>query len=255
MKLTICKIGRMPYDEALKLQYELVAARQENRIGNTLLLIEHPPVLTLGTRADPANVYLSREDLEKQGVTIHDVNRGGDVTYHGPGQIVCYPIVQLYDFEEGVRWFVKTMEASLIDLLKDVYGIEAHLRFDKFTGVWVGDKKIVAFGIAVRQGVTMHGFAFNVNTDLTHFNWINPCGLSLGVTSVAEQLGHPVDLDHAFDLVAESFVNHFEWDPQWVDLEQLRASIAVDSDQDAVEDLTEDSIGNAGGTAADGANG
>ena len=230
MQLTICKIGRMSYDQALKLQYELVAARQADRIGNTLLLVEHPPVLTLGTRADPANIYLSRELLEKEGVSIYEVNRGGDVTYHGPGQIVGYPIVQLYDFEEGVRWFVKTMEFSLIDLLLQEYGIKAHLRQDKYTGVWVGDKKIVAFGIAVKQGVTMHGFAFNVNTDLTHFNWINPCGLSLGVTSVAEELGHPVDLEKAFDLTAESLIHHFGWEAKWVVLEELLASITVGAD-------------------------
>jgi len=230
MQLTICKIGRMSYDQALKLQYELVAARQADRIGNTLLLVEHPPVLTLGTRADPANIYLSRELLEKEGVSIYEVNRGGDVTYHGPGQIVGYPIVQLYDFEEGVRWFVKTMESSLIDLLLQEYGIRAHLRQDKYTGVWVGDKKIVAFGIAVKQGVTMHGFAFNVNTDLTHFNWINPCGLSLGVTSVAEELGHPVDLEKAFDLTAESLIHHFGWEAKWVVLEELQASITVGAD-------------------------
>lgn len=230
MQLTICKIGRMSYDQALKLQYELVAARQADRIGNTLLLVEHPPVLTLGTRADPANIYLSPELLEKEGVSVYEVNRGGDVTYHGPGQIVGYPIVQLYDFEEGVRWFVKTMESSLIDLLLQEYGIKAYLRQDKYTGVWVGDKKIVAFGIAVKQGVTMHGFAFNVNTDLTHFNWINPCGLSLGVTSVAEELGHPVDLEKAFDLTAESLIHHFGWEAKWVVLEELQESIAVGTD-------------------------
>jgi len=223
MDLSICNLGRMSYEEALALQYELVEARQKNLIGNTLLLVEHPPVLTMGTRADPSNIYLSREQLEKEGVTIYDVNRGGDVTYHGPGQIVCYPIIQLYDFEGGVRWFVKTMEASLIDLLKEEYGIEAHLRLDKYTGVWVGDKKIAAFGIAVKQGVTMHGFAFNVNTDLSHFDWINPCGLSLGVTSVAGELGHAVDLDQAFDLVAKSFAGHFGWDSKWLNLKELQA--------------------------------
>jgi len=227
MKIIICNIGRMPYDKALELQYDLVLARQENRIGNTLLLLEHPPVLTLGTRADPANIYLSREQLESQGVTVHEVNRGGDVTYHGPGQIIGYPIIQLHEYDQGIRGFINTMQASLIDLLVRQYGIEAHPRQDKYTGVWVGDKKIVAFGLAVKQGVTMHGFAFNVNTDLRHFNWINPCGLSLGVTSVAEELGHTVDMDQAFDLVAHSFADHFEWEIEWIDQNDLRMRSAV----------------------------
>ncbi|MEI8199770.1 MAG: lipoyl(octanoyl) transferase LipB [Eubacteriales bacterium] len=227
MKITICNIGRMPYDKALELQYDLVLARQENRIGNTLLLLEHPPVLTLGTRADPANIYLSREQLEARGVTIHEVNRGGDVTYHGPGQVIGYPIIQLHDYEQGIRGFINTMQASLIDLLVRHYGIEAHPRKDKYTGVWVGDKKIVAFGLAVQHGVTMHGFAFNVNTDLRHFDWINPCGLSLGVTSVAEESGHTVDMDQAFDLVAHSFADHFEWEIEWIDQDDLRKRSTV----------------------------
>ena len=227
MKITICNIGRMPYDKALELQYELVLARQENRIGNTLLLLEHPPVLTMGTRTDPANIHLSREQLEALGVTIHEVNRGGDVTYHGPGQIIGYPIIQLHDYDQGIRGFINTMQASLIDLLLQQYGIEAHPRQDKYTGVWVGDKKIVAFGLAVKQGVTMHGFAFNVNTDLGHFNWINPCGLSLGVTSVAEELGHEVDLVQAFDLAAHSFADHFAWEIEWINLAELQKRSAI----------------------------
>lgn len=226
MRLDICRIGRMPYDQALRLQYDMVAARQQNRIGNTLLLLEHPPVLTLGIRTDPANIYLSREQLALAGVTIHEVNRGGDVTYHGPGQIVGYPIVQLQDLSQGIRWFIQTMETSLIDLLQRQYGINAHARQDKFTGVWVGDRKIAAFGLAVQHGVTMHGFAFNVNTDLSHFNWINPCGLSLGVTSIADELGYPVDMDQAYDLVAHSFADHFGWEIDWIDLSGLQADIS-----------------------------
>lgn len=126
MSMNICKIGHMPYEEALQLQYELVDARQENRIGNTLLLLEHPPVITMGTHADNANTC-SREQLTAMGVAVHDVNRGGDVTYHGPGQIIGYPIFQLKEFPQGVRWFVRQLEASLIDLLSEEYGIESRL--------------------------------------------------------------------------------------------------------------------------------
>jgi lipoyl(octanoyl) transferase len=226
MPMNICKTGLMPYDQALQLQYSLVGARQKGLIGNTLLLVEHPPVITMGIRADPANIHISREQLAVAGVPIHDVNRGGDVTYHGPGQIVGYPIFRLKDFSQGVRWFIQTLETSLIDLLREQYKIEAHFRQDKYTGVWVGDRKIVAFGLAIQQGVTMHGFAFNVNTDLGHFNWINPCGLSLGVTSVANELGHPVDLDLGFDLVAQSIANHFDLAINWLDLASLQAAVS-----------------------------
>ena len=213
----------MLYGEALELQYALVDARQKNMIGNVLLLLEHPAVLTKGTRTDSANIYLSQDELARLGMSVYEVNRGGDVTYHGPGQIVGYPIVQLKDFDEGIRWFIQTMEASLIDLLNEKFQIHAHARKDKFTGVWVGDRKITAFGLAVQHGVTMHGFAFNVNTNLDHFNVINPCGLSLGVTSVANETGQEVDFEQTVDLVAESFAGHFGWEPEYVSLEELRA--------------------------------
>jgi lipoyl(octanoyl) transferase len=226
MPMTICKTGLMPYDKALQLQYRLVGDRQKGLIGNTLLLVEHPPVITMGIRADPANIHVSREQLAAAGVPIHDVNRGGDVTYHGPGQIVGYPIFQLKDFPQGVRWFIQTLETALIDLLREQYQIEAYGRQDKYTGVWVGDRKIVAFGLAIRQGVSMHGFAFNVNTDLSHFNWINPCGLSLGVTSVANELGHPVDLGLGFDLVAQSIASHLNLTINWLDLASLQAAVS-----------------------------
>lgn len=225
MMLNICKIGLIPYGEALKLQYEIVEARLKDRIGNTLLLLEHPAVLTKGTRTDAANIYLTEEQLANNGISVYEVNRGGDVTYHGPGQIVGYPFVQLKDLEMGVREFIQTLEASLIDLLHDEYGIEAHPLKDKFTGVWVGDRKITAFGLAVQHGVTMHGFAFNVNTDLNHFNMINPCGLSRGVTSIEEELGHKVDMNRTIDLVAESIADHFRWVARYIDPDELRKMI------------------------------
>jgi len=227
MRLTICRMGKMSYDLALKLQYELVAARLENRIDNTLLLLEHPPVLTMGTRADPANIYLPREQLAAAGVDIYEVNRGGDVTYHGPGQIVGYLIVQLKELDLSIRQFIQTIEESLIDVLQQ-FGIIADFRRDKYTGVWVGDRKIVAFGIAVQHGVTMHGFAFNVNTDLCHYDWINPCGLSMGVTSVANEIGHKVDIDMVYDLVEQRIAERFGWELRSIGLADLQAQAAGD---------------------------
>lgn len=221
MSITFCKIGMIPYGEALELQYRLVDARQKEKIGDTLLLLEHPHVLTKGTRADAANIYLPEPHLKKLGIDIYEVNRGGDVTYHGPGQIVAYPVFQLKNYENGIRWFIQTMEASLIDLLADEFQIHAHSRTDKYTGVWVNERKIAAFGLAVTHGVTMHGFAFNVNTDLAYFNFINPCGLSLGVTSVANELGHDADMKKTFDLTGASFAEHFGLEPEWISPEEL----------------------------------
>ena len=221
MDITFCKIGRIPYGEALELQYRLVDARRKEQIGDTLLLLEHPHVLTKGTRADAANIYLSEQRLKKLGISVYEVNRGGDVTYHGPGQIVAYPVFQLKNYENGIRWFIQTMEASLIGLLQDEFQIHAHSRTDKYTGVWVNERKIAAFGLAVTHGVTMHGFAFNVNTDLDYFNCINPCGLSLGVTSVADELGHEVDMNAAFDLTGASLAEHFAFHPAWISSEEL----------------------------------
>lgn len=205
----VCHLGRIDYAEALKLQERLVTARQHDQLGDTLLILEHPPVLTLGTRGQETNIYLSSSELEVRGVSIHHVNRGGDVTYHGPGQIVAYPIFKL----EGIREFVAQLQNAIITMLFDEYAIESEARSGKMTGVWIGDRKIAAIGLAVRHGISMHGFAFNINTDLSHFSWINPCGLSMGVTSLASEIGHPVDFAQAnrqiTDYLAASFGRPF----------------------------------------------
>ena len=237
MKILLCKTGLIPYDQALALQYELVDARMNDWIGNVLLLVEHPPVLTKGTRTDSANIYQTEEQLQKLGVEVFEVNRGGDVTYHGPGQIVGYPIVQLKDFDDGIRWFIQTMEQSLIDLLKDRFQIQAHALQGKYTGVWVGERKITAFGLAVRHGVTMHGFAFNVNTGLNWFNLINPCGLSRGVTSVAEETGMEADMDRTTEDVAAYIAGHFGWEAEWITLEQLRMDLERTRENGRFSDL------------------
>jgi len=194
-------LGRVAYDEALRIQAELVELRQQGRIGNVLLLLEHPPVLTLGRNASRANVLASDELLARRGVTIHEINRGGDVTYHGPGQLIGYPIFDLRSLRNasGTRLgpvdFVRLMEEALIRLC-GVYGVRAG-RICGLTGVWCGledadscippaavktpppeARKVASIGIHVSRGVTSHGFAFNVTTDLGDFNLINPCGLT-----------------------------------------------------------------------------
>lgn len=181
-------LGRMNYAEALRLQQELVELRRAERIGNTLLLLEHPPVLTLGRHANRANVLASDELLASRGVTLHQISRGGDVTYHGPGQLVGYPIFDLRSLENasGARMgpvdFVRGMEEALIRLC-GIYGVNAG-RIAGLTGVWCGidgpgaARKIGAIGIHVSRGIVSHGFAFNVTTDLRDFMLINPCGIT-----------------------------------------------------------------------------
>ena len=206
-------LGRVDYGEALRLQQELVALRTADRIGNVLLLLEHPPVLTLGRNAKRSNILASDELLAQRGVTLHEVNRGGDVTYHGPGQLVGYPIFDLRGEWPGKRGpgyrflgpvdFVRMMEEALIRTCAD-FGVLAK-RIPGCTGVWTfggsetsdqcpvvsgqkeqkPERKLAAIGIHVSQGVTSHGFALNVTTDLRDFEWIIPCGIrDRGVTSL-----------------------------------------------------------------------
>jgi lipoyl(octanoyl) transferase len=223
--LQICDLGRLDYDRALKIQYKLLERRQQDMIGDTLLLVEHPPVLTLGARGRYENIFLPREMLAEAGIQIYEVNRGGDVTYHGPGQVVGYPIMKIEHFPGSIRGFVSSIETGLINLLRAEYGIDATQRHDKYTGVWVGDCKIVAIGIAVKQWVTMHGFAFNVNTNLSHFEWINPCGLSMGVTSVEKLIGQTVDFEKVKNLVGCYFAEAFIRTPITCELADLVGEI------------------------------
>jgi lipoyl(octanoyl) transferase len=192
--ITYLYLGRVAYNDGLRLQEQLVELRREGRIGNVLLLLEHPPVLTLGRNANRANVLASDELLASRGVTLHSISRGGDVTYHGPGQLVGYPIFDLRSLtnESGDRMgpvdFVRQMEEALIRVCL-TYGVRTD-RIAGLTGVWCLadgsspefrrklDRKIGAIGIHVSRGITSHGFALNVRTDLRDFQLINPCGIT-----------------------------------------------------------------------------
>ena len=165
MKLNVVELGKMKYSEALDIQLSLLEKRQRGEITDTLLLVEHTPVITLGKNAKEENVLCSSTALKDKGVDLVEINRGGDVTYHGPGQIVGYPIVNIKMQKLGIRVFVEKLEQVFIDLLKEEYGITA-IRDDINNGVWVDGEKITAVGLAVKKWVTMHGFAFNVATDL-----------------------------------------------------------------------------------------
>ncbi|WP_350343025.1 lipoyl(octanoyl) transferase LipB [Proteinivorax tanatarense] len=210
-KLKVISLGKCHYKEALEIQIEMLKKRQKGEIEDTLILVEHPPVITTGRNASKSNIIVSEDYLDREGIELFETNRGGDVTYHGDGQLVGYPIFNLEDNNLGVRQFVEKLEQVFIDLLIKEYGIKA-TRHEKHRGVWVQDQKVVAIGIAVKHGVTMHGFAFNVNTNLEHFKLIVPCGLTeMGVTSVEQLEGQKVDLKEANNLTLKHFCMNFNY--------------------------------------------
>jgi lipoate-protein ligase B len=198
----LVECGRMPYDRAWALQRALVSARQEERTPDVVLFTEHPPVITVGRAGRASNILASREILAARGVDVYDVERGGDVTYHGPGQLVGYPIVHLRALDEDVVRYVRLLETALITAV-GAWGIAAD-RLRGYPGAWVGGAKIAAIGVAVKRKVTMHGFALNVDPELSSFDLINPCGLGRPVTSMARLLGRPVALEDVRPAVARA---------------------------------------------------
>ena len=173
MKLNVLNLGKCEYNEALQIQFDILEKRQKKEIDDTLIIVEHPAVITMGRNKGATNLMVSEEELESLGVQLVKATRGGDVTYHGQGQIVGYPIVDLRSLGMGVKEFVHHLEQVFIDLLNEKYNIGAG-RIDEHKGVWIEDNKITAIGLSVKHGVTMHGFAFNVNTNLSHFDLIVP---------------------------------------------------------------------------------
>lgn len=214
-RLDVIRLGRIDYDAALDLQGRLVDERRRGQIGDTLLLLEHPPVITLGARNRIAasHIVASSEQLDQAGVRVHEAGRGGDVTYHGPGQLVGYPILDLRPDRCDVHAYVRDLEEALIIALR-TFGIEG-TRVPGLTGVWVGpegrEEKVAAIGIRISRWITSHGFALNVNTDLNFFDAIIPCGIrDHGVTSLARVTGSEFDLDAVGERVAERFAEVFE---------------------------------------------
>lgn len=201
-KCCVRELGRIDYGQALELQQQLASQRKEGVVGDHLLLLEHPHVITLGRNGHMENLLASDEILGRAGISFYPTDRGGDVTYHGPGQLVGYPILDLRDWKRDVGAYVRAVEQSLIDTLAE-FAIEAG-RIPKLTGVWVGNRKIAAIGVHLSRWVTSHGFALNVNTDLSYFQYIVPCGLAKPVTSMA-QLGVRASLAE----VSQVFAAHF----------------------------------------------
>jgi lipoyl(octanoyl) transferase len=204
----------MAYDEAHDVQKQLVEQRRAGVVGDTLLLVEHPPVITLGARNRIAvsHIVASDADLRREGVTVHDTGRGGDVTYHGPGQLVGYPILDLRPDRCDVHRYVRDLEAVLIGAVAQ-FGVEG-VRLPGLSGVWVGapghEEKVAAIGIRISRWITSHGFALNVTTDLAHFGLIVPCGIAdRGVTSLARLLAHDVPMAEVESAVIDSFARVF----------------------------------------------
>jgi len=202
--LVVRRLGRIPYASGLEIQERLVAERQAERIEDHLLLLEHDPVFTLGRNARHENVLIPPEALRARGFEVFETGRGGDVTYHGPGQVVGYPILDLSPDRRDVHRYVRDLEEVMIRACAD-YGVAAG-RVEGLTGAWVGPDKIGAIGVRIARWVTSHGFAFNVTTDLSAFDLIVPCGIrGRGVTSLERLLGRAVALDEVMDRLAARF--------------------------------------------------
>jgi len=205
--LEVRRLGVVPYDEALALQRALVEERRAERIPDLLLLVQHPAVITLGVKGDGgrSHIVAPPEHLARLGIAVHEAGRGGDVTYHGPGQLVGYPILDLKPDRQDVHRYVRDLEAVLIRMAAD-YGVTAG-RIEGLTGAWVGAEKLAAIGVRISRWITSHGFAFNVSTNLDHFRLIVPCGIGdRGVTSLETLTGRTIPMAE----VEASCVRHLE---------------------------------------------
>jgi lipoyl(octanoyl) transferase len=213
-RLEVMRAGLVPYETALALQAEMVAARKAGTIADTLILLQHPPVITLGVkvRQSREHVLASDDDLRQRGIALFEAGRGGDVTYHGPGQLVGYPILDLKPDRMDAHRYVRDLEQALIGVCAD-FGVSA-TRKPTLTGVWVGEEKVAAIGVRLSRWVTSHGFALNVATDLGHFGLIVPCGISdRGVTSLERLVGNAPPMDGVEDRVIHHICQVFDRDP------------------------------------------
>lgn len=212
MKLNVLNLGRCEYNKALQIQFDILEKRQKKEIDDTLIIVEHPAVITMGRNKGDSNLVVSEEELNSLGIQLVKSTRGGDITYHGQGQIVGYPIVDLRSLGMGVKEFVDHLEQVFIDLINDKYNMAAG-RIDDHKGVWVEDNKITAIGLSVKHGVTMHGFAFNVNTNLSHFELIVPCGIETkGVVSIERLIGEKANFAELTNDVVEYFSKTYNYD-------------------------------------------
>ncbi len=204
-KLVYCDLGLIDYKDAWDLQKSVHQLRVENKIDDVLFLLEHPHTYTLGKTADKENLVGDKKYLDENKISVYDIDRGGDITYHGPGQIVGYPIISLTNWQQDTHKYLRAIEEVIIKVCAE-YDLQGG-RVEKYTGVWLDDRKICAIGIKVSRWITMHGFAFNVNTDLKLFNGIIPCGITgKDVTSLNHELKKEISLSE----VKEKIIHHFD---------------------------------------------
>ncbi len=202
-KLTYCNLDTIDYKEAWDLQKSIFELRYQQKVDDVFLLLEHPHTYTLGKTADEKNLVGNEEYLNKNNISVYDIDRGGDITYHGPGQIVGYPIIDLNNWGKDTDKYLRALEEIIIRTCAD-YGLPV-TRVPKYTGVWIEDRKIAAIGIKVTRWITMHGFALNVNTDLSLYNGIIPCGITnKEVTSLQKELNTEIDIQE----VKSKILNH-----------------------------------------------
>ena len=207
--LQVEHLGRRAYGEVLELQRADALERIAGARPDTLLLVEHDPVVTLGRSTKAGNLLANPATLAARGVELFEIERGGDVTFHGPGQLVGYPIIDLSQHKQDLHWYLRQLEQVLIDALAD-YGI-AGSRVEKYTGVWVEDRKIASIGVHARSWVTWHGFALNVATDLSFFDLMVPCGIpQVQMTSISRELGRAVSMEEVADRVTSAFTSVFD---------------------------------------------
>jgi lipoyl(octanoyl) transferase len=228
-KCEVRELGRIGYGRALELQQELIAGRKAGTVCDQLLLLEHSHVVTLGRNGHHGNLLASPEIMERAGIEYFPSDRGGDVTYHGPGQLVAYPILDLREWKRDVGAFVRGVEQVMIDTVAE-YGIAAG-RIPKLTGVWVGERKIGAIGVHISRWVTSHGLALNVNTDLSYFQYIVPCGLTKPVTSMA-QLGVRATREEVSRTLAVQFGRVFDCEMLFEDASPALAPLVLAAERE-----------------------
>ena len=233
-ELWVVRLGRMPYGEALELQRAVARARIAGAIPqDVLLLVEHPPVVTLGRTARQVNLLASPDFLKSRGVELFEIERGGDVTFHGPGQLVGYPIIDLTRHKQDLHWYLRQVEEAIIVALAE-FSIPGE-RHAGYTGVWTRGRKITSIGVHARDWVTWHGFALNVMTDLSFFGLIVPCGIAgVDMTSIVRELGvRTIDMDGVEEAVSRAFGTVLRLTPLLVPLERIAALAAATSDAGA----------------------
>ncbi len=222
MQCALYWLGQVEYREAYNIQKKLWSQKLNGQTADAMLLLSHPPTVTIGKSGKLDNLLLAREGLAREGISLFFTDRGGDITYHGPGQLVAYPVIDLRNRGKDVHRYIRDLEEVLIRTLADLT-IEAR-RDDKHVGVWVGNDKIAAIGVRISRWVTTHGLALNVNTDLEHFSYINPCGiLERGVTSISRVLSRNVPMDVVANGLVRHFSEVFDTEVEWRSPDLLRS--------------------------------